>query len=351
MTLADFLSSGNLKDLLHHMPISNANIPQWILNALIPVKFLSEEKKMFVLKTFHLDEKNLAKLSTIQRMYAVPSNDLGTGSLAFMDEKTSLEIMPFRAITEVSAVIGLAYYKVILSEMPNVYESLKLWTIIIKYLSSIMTLTLTLPGSILEFTGNALSFIGDKLNIGGQKFSEFTLVVTNLSEDGFVFDAVGSVIVITVSFYFLKTIFSYLGEGLLNQMRLIKQRDDQKSQILFKSSGLNNPIVELHNLLGDIDNNVSELSRYKISKQAQAQKINEKITKLRGNNDDEELISMVDEYLSDLPGAQEKINLFETIKTQHRKTVQNDLKHKYHNDTHLNLITHFFEGLEVNDLF
>lgn len=352
MTLADFLSSGNLKDLLHHMPISDANIPQLILNALIPVKLLSEEKKMFVLKTFNLDEKNLAKLSTIQRMYAVPSNDLGTGSLAFMDEKTSYEIMPIRATTQFSAVIGLAYYKGILDiELPNFYESLKLWTIIIKYLSSKTTLLLAYEESTLKFSGNALLVIGEYLNILGQKFSEFTLVVTNLSEDGFVFNAVGSVIVITVSFYFLKQILSYLGEGFLNQMRLTKQRDDQKSQILIKSSGLKTPIVELQNLLGDIKKFEFELSRYKKAKQAQAQKINEKITNLRHDYllDDEVLITMVDEYLTDLPGAQEKINLFETIKTQHRTTVEQDTL--YHNKTHLNLISNFFNTLEVNDLF
>lgn len=98
----------------------------------------------------------------------------------------------------------------------------------------------------------------------------------------------------------------------------------------------------------ELSSNFEEFSIF-LKKMSEASiQINEKIKKLDGKDDDDELISMVDKYLIDF-FDQKKIDDFETIKTQHRSTVEQDTLH--HNKTHLNLITHFFKGLEVNRLF
>ena len=99
----------------------------------------------------------------------------------------------------------------------------------------------------------------------------------------------------------------------------------------------------------ELSSNFEEFSIF-FKKMSEASiQIYEKITKLDGKDDDDELISMVDKYLIDFFFDQKKIDDFETIKKLHRATVKKDKNH--HNKTHLNLITRFFKGLEVNGLF
>ena len=56
---------------------------------------------------------------------------------------------------------------------------------------------------------------------------------------------------------------------------------------------------------------------------------------------------MVDKYVNQF--YTEKVLEFEDKKKLHRSTVEQDTLH--HNKTHLNLISNFFNTLEVNDLF
>ena len=108
-----------------------------------------------------------------------------------------------------------------------------------------------------------------------------------------------------------------------------------------------NPESDLAKLANEVLSLASENAELESKKQAQAQKIKEKITKLGEKDDDKELIEMVDKYVNQF--YTEKVLEFEDKKKLHRSTVEQDTLH--HNKTHLNLISNFFNTLEVNDLF
>lgn len=355
MTLADFLSSGNLKDLLHHVPILEESGPEWIINSLMSFALLREDEQAIITTTLKTDKgkfkRGMQLWVEFKENKSLPLTLSGIPLNPNVELKyPGIEIHSNKAVAYSVAYMLNDYYDLLrLNNLPGLADAFSAFFVLLEYLAEeirFKTKIREVSDYKYNTTENTTTTVcAPELRDG---YTGYSIHYTNIPYDP---ESWGAFTVRTVSGV---VILSFTGLLLYKFLMVVKTAMIKRRQInypLIQTNGLEDPMSGLAKLANEVLTFASENAKLESEKKAQAQKIKEKITKLRLENllDDEALITMVDEYLIDLPGAQEKINLFETIKTQHRKTVEQDRTH--HNKTHLNLISNFFNTLEVNDFF
>ena len=355
MTLADFLSSGKLKDLLHHVPILKESWPEWIINGLMSFALLPEDQQAIITTTLKTDkvkiERGMQLWVEFKENKSLPLTLSGIPLNPNVEIKyPGIEIHSNKAVAYSVAYMLNDYYDLLrLNNLSALADAFSAFFVLLEYLAEEIRFK-TKIREVSDYKYNTTentttTVVTPELRDG---YTGFSVDYTNIPYDpeswgAFTVKAVSGAVILSVTGLLL---YKFL---MVVKTAMIKKR--QIKYPLIKTNGHEDPMSGLAKLANEVLSLASENAKLKSKKKAQAQKIKEKITNLRLENllDDEVLITMVDEYLIDLPGAQEKINLFETIKTQHRKTVKQDTLH--HNKTHLNLISDFFNRLEVNDLF
>lgn len=342
MTLADFLSSGNLKDLLHDQNILKESRPEWIINSLLPLALIPNANDQdVILKYLKTDLESLRKAGIIWKVangYRLSSNK-GIDNIELLYPGIVIRSNLALSYMAAGGIVGYYFELLKLNGLQKLADTFIAFFCLFDFLAEYFhqpSRENIFPLVSSELKQNTTSYMVEHTYVSFDPDSDEAFKVTFVTRG------------VTVLFSFGVTLL------ILNLIRnaMIKNQQIKEQKLpLSRASGPNqeDSMSGLAKLANEVLSLASENAKLESKKQAQTQKINKKIFELRGNDDDDELISMVDEYLSDLPGAQEKINLFETIKKQHRSTIKQDENH--HNKTHLNLISHFFEGLEVNDLF
>ena len=330
MTLADFLSSGNLVSLLKDEDhTSKESKIEKIIMFLSYIDVLPEREKNEHLKKLSINPEDwkLAK----GFLY---DNVISSIRLKDYKIKSQRPIFDFYIYTGLSKI----FYSLDPSIQIKIYDAL--CNVPVEGFHTII--------SLLDYYLNVGNYVGQIGPLSEHAKRPFTF------EPYFSDTTVGytrNSILAFVSLTFLYTIFTLFNEMLRKRKLRLDKLDFSLEQAKGTSEEKKNHSLEEIETLR-LENIIlsSDITKRESKKQAQAQKINEKISELRLENllDDEVLITMVDKYLIDF-FDQKKIDDFKTIKTQHRSTIKQDENH--HNKTHLNLISHFFEGLEVNGLF
>jgi hypothetical protein len=352
MTLADFLSSGKLKDLLQEQNILEESYPEWIINSLLSVTLLGEDEQAIITTTLKTDKEKFERAMQLWRIFKLKENKSHPLTFSGIPLNPNVEILGLYPRIEINSNKAVAYsvaymlndyYDLLrLNNLPGLADALSAFLVLLEYLAEQIRFNARISEEALDYKDNAapaFTVRTFKDNKTGYSIHYTDIPYDPESWGAFTVRTVSGVVILSVTGLLL---YKFL---MVVKTAMIKRR--QINYPLIQTNGLEDPMSGLAKMANEVLSLASENAELESKKQAQARKINEKISELRGNDDDDKLISMVDKYLIDF-FDQKKIDDFKTIKTQHRSIIKQDENH--HNKTHLNSITRFFEGL-VNDLF
>lgn len=355
MTLADFLSSGNLKDLLHDQNILKETKFEGIINSLLPLALIpNANDQKTILEYLETDQASFEKARYIWKFLngirLLPNKGLDNIQLLYPGIVIrSNQALTYMAASGIGGIVGYYFELLNLNGLQKLADTFFAFFCLLDFLAEYLhnDKRKALPS---DFVGNVLPTTKTfelAPGVTGNINVDITMDVpfdSNSSKAFLITWGGRSVPVffsVTVTFLILKLI----GDAMIK-----KQTIEGQKLILSRARGgpnLEDPMSDLAKMANEVLSLASGNAELESKKQAQAQKIKEKITKLGEKDDDKELIEMVDKYVNQF--YTEKVLEFEDKKKLHRSTVKQDEDH--HNKTHLKLISHFFNTLEVNDLF
>jgi len=326
MTLADFLRSGNLVSLLKDEDYtSEEGTTEMIIMMFSYVDVLSEREKIEYLKKINMDLKDFSIVNGF--LY----NNI-ISSYGYKDYKVDLQ----RITIDSGAFLILSniFHSLSSAERIGIHDAF--YRIPVENFRVLIGLI----DYYFNFERLALNENSDSSK------PQYSYKTIEPEDNGFLWIIKAGLVTISIAALY------YIMYSLNEMLRKRKLRLDKLDFSLKQAKGTseekkNHSLEDIETLRRENIILLSEISNLESKKKAQAQKIKEKITKLGEKDDDKELIEMVDKYVNQF--YTEKVLEFEDKKKLHRSTVEQDTLH--HNKTHLNLISNFFNTLEVNDLF
>ena len=343
MTLADFLSSGNLKDLLHDQNILKEKKFEEILNSLLPVALIpNAHNQDTILEYLETDQASFEKAGYIWKFVNgirwLPNKGVDNIQLLYPGIVIrSNQALKYTAASGIGGIVGYYFELLNLNGLQKLADTFIAFFCLLDFLAEYFhqpSRENIFPLVSSELKQNTTSYMVEHTYVSFDPDSDEAFKVT------FYTRRVTFLFSVAVTLLILKLI----------RDAMIKKQKIKEQELLSRASGGPNqedPMPDLAKLATQVLSLASGNAELKSKKQAQAQKIKEKITKLGEKDDDKELIEMVDKYVNQF--YTEKVLEFEDKKKLHRSTVEQDKNH--HNKTHLNLISNFFNTLEVNDLF
>lgn len=351
MTLADFLRSGNLKDLLHEQNILEESWPEGIINYLLPFALLPEDEQAIITTMFKTDKEKFERAMQLWRIFKWKENK-GIDNI-----KLLYPGIEFHSNKVVGYTIGYYFELLRLNNLSALADAFSAFFCLLEYLAENLRQKTRLreesdykdynTTEVVKYTLRQSTVVSTRqLKDGYTGYSvEYTDIPYDPNSWGtFRVKAVSGLVLLSVTGYLL---YKFL---MLVKTAMIKSRQiGEQKLLLSRASGPNqgDPISSLAELANDVLSLASENAELESKKKAQAQKINEKIEKLNGKDDDEELVEMVRKYVNQFYKG--KVSEFEAQEENHRIFVDQD-EHR-HNKTKLNFVSTFFQGLEVNDFF
>lgn len=361
MTLADFLRSGNLKDLLHEQNILEESWPEGIINYLLPFALLPEDEQAIITTMFKTEKEKFERAMQLWRMVKLKENKSLSLTLSGTRLNPNIEFKYPGIEIHTNKVMGYAigyYFELLrLNNLPELADAVSAFFCLLEYLAENLRQKTRLreesdykdynTTELVKYTLRQSTVVSTRqLKDGYTGYSvEYTDIPYDPNSWGtFRVKAVSGLVLLSVTGYLL---YKFL---MLVKTAMIKSRQiGEQKLLLSRASGPNqgDPISSLAELANDVLSLASENAELESKKKAQAQKINEKIEKLNGKDDDEELVEMVRKYVNQFYKG--KVSEFEAQEENHRIFVDQD-EHR-HNKTKLNFVSTFFQGLEVNDFF